>query len=241
VNIYMDLESIPCQCPDLLGSIRAEMKAELDEALASLRAPSNYRDEAKIAEYINTKHAELVVGHEAKVQDAILKTSFDGGLGQICVIGWAIDDAEPFSYHVADLTPASERKLMQDFFCVLTDAYSQDTTMCFVGHNILGFDIRFIWQRAIVLGVKPPRSFPRDPKPWGDSTFDTMLAWNGLKPGGSMEKLCRIFGIPGKGDMDGSKVWPMVQAGQIEAVAAYCRGDVERTRALHRRMTFVEA
>ena len=40
--------------------------------------------------------------------------------------------------------------------------------------------------------------------------------------------------------MDGSKVWPMVQAGQIAEVADYCAGDVERTRAMFKRMTFAD-
>ena len=53
-----------------------------------------------------------------------------------------------------------------------------------------------------------------------------------------MDRLCKILGIPGKGDMDGSRVWPMVQSGKIAAVADYCRGDVDRTRAIHKRMTF---
>lgn len=239
MNIVIDIETIPVQCPELISSLRADMTDELNDALAAIRAPSNYKDEAKIAEYVNAKHAEMVAAHESKVQDAILKTSFDGGMGQICVIGWAIEDGEPFAYHVADLTPAAERKLLQDFFCVLLDAWSPTNRLCLIGHNVIAFDLRFLWQRAMVLGVRPPAyCLPRDPKPWGDTAFDTMTAWAGLKDRVSMDKLCRIFGIPGKGDMDGSKVWPLVQAGRIEEVAAYCRGDVHRTRELHRRMTF---
>lgn len=238
MNVYFDIETIPVQSPELIAEMRADMKAELDTALDGIRAPSNYKDEAKIAEFINAQHAKMIAEHDAKVADAIAKTSFDGGLGQICVIGWAINDEAPYSYRVDDLTTSGERKLLQDFFCVLTDRRTLGDPMCFIGHNVIAFDIRFVWQRAMVLGVEPPFNFPRDPKPWGDATFDTMLAWSGLKQGGSMDRLCRIFGLPGKGDMDGSKVWPFVQAGRIVEVAEYCCGDVQRTRALHRRMTF---
>lgn len=240
MNVYFDIETIPVQDPELIAEMRVELKAELDEALDCIRAPSNYKDEAKIREYVNAKHAELLAAHEGKVQDAILKTSFDGGLGQVCVIGWAIEDDAPMSRHVGNLTPSDERVVLQHFFASLDNLYSPTNRITLIGHNVIGFDIRFVWQRAMVLGVKPPFWMPRDPKPWGDTTFDTMLAWSGLKQGGSMDKLCRIFGIPGKGDMDGSKVWPMVQEGRIAEVAEYCRGDVERTRALHRRMTFAE-
>jgi predicted PolB exonuclease-like 3'-5' exonuclease len=47
-----------------------------------------------------------------------------------------------------------------------------------------------------------------------------------------------LLGIPGKGDMDGSKVWPMFQAGQHKEIASYCMDDVRRTREMHKRMTF---
>jgi hypothetical protein len=33
-------------------------------------------------------------------------------------------------------------------------------------------------------------------------------------------------------------VWDFVQAGRLDDVAEYCRGDVERVRLLHRRLTF---
>ena len=60
------------------------------------------------------------------------------------------------------------------------------------------------------------------------------------RAGGSMDRLCRLLGIPGKGDISGADVWPMVKAGKLAEVAEYCRGDVERTRALYNRMTFHE-
>jgi hypothetical protein len=53
----------------------------------------------------------------------------------------------------------------------------------------------------------------------------------------SMDKLCKAFGIEGKGDFDGSMVaatWPV----DPQKVVDYCCADVERTRALYYRMTF---
>lgn len=240
MNIYFDIETIPCQDAILLEVMRNDMKAELTEALDAVRAPGNYKDEVKIAEYVDKMRADLLATHEAKVADAILKTSFDGGLGQICVIGVAVDGGDADSFTANDLSPKSEFEVLEGFFAHLNDVRKTGDQVCFVGHNLIEFDIRFVWQRAMIHGIRPPHFFPRDPKPWADSVFDTMQAWSGLKRGGSMDKLCRIFGIPGKGDMDGSKVWPMVQAGRIEHVADYCRGDVDRTRALHKRMTFAD-
>lgn len=240
MNIYFDIETIPCQDPILLEVMRNDMQAELTEALDAVRAPSNYKDELKIAEYIDKMRADLLATHESKVADAILKTSFDGGMGQICVIGVAVDGGESASFTASDLSSKSEFEVLERFFGHLNEVRKTGDQVCFVGHNLIDFDIRFVWQRAMVLGIRPPHFFPRDPKPWADSVFDTMKAWSGMQRGGSMDKLCRIFGIPGKGDMDGSKVWPMVQAGKIAHVADYCRGDVDRTRSLHKRMTFAD-
>lgn len=242
MEVFVDIETIPVQDPSLIAELRADMDADLEQAVAAVRAPSNYKDETKIAEYVTKAQADLRAAHEVKVADTIARTSFDGGLGQVCVIGWALEDEPARSVHVMDLGPADERRTLRDFFDVLRDAHRPTDRVCLIGHNIISFDIRFLWQRAMVLGVKPPaHCLPRDPKPWGDTVVDTMTAWAGVKDRVSMDRLCRIFGIPGKGGMDGSKVWPMVQAGEIDAVAAYCRGDVERTRAIHRRMTFAEA
>lgn len=238
MNCFFDIETVPVQDPDMIAEIAAEMKEALDIALDAVRAPSNYKDEAKITEYVAKEHARLVAEHDGKVQDAILKTSFDGGMGQCCVIGWAFDDEAPFSYYAKDLSPATEAKLLQDWFCALTDRHTSRDPLKFIGHNIIGFDLPFIWKRAIVLGVKPPYFFPRDPKPWSDGVADTMLMWGGAKPGGSMERICRALGIPGKGGISGADVWPMVQAGRIADVATYCEDDVSRARAMYRRMTF---
>jgi predicted PolB exonuclease-like 3'-5' exonuclease len=46
----------------------------------------------------------------------------------------------------------------------------------------------------------------------------------------TLHELCRALGVPGKaGDIDGSKVDGMVQAGRIGEVSAYCECDVVNT------------
>ena len=216
---YFDIETIPSQ----LAGIR-------DDLAKTIEPPGNISK----AETIAAWHAEK---KPALIEDTYLKTSFDGGVGQVVVIGFAVGDGEPYSYSVGDLSRAAERGIIEDFFCAVTDA----GPVQFVGHNVIGFDFPFLWKRAMVLGIKPPWTFPRNPKPWGETVADTMLMWDATqRAGGSMDRVCRLLGIPGKGDMDGSKVWPHVQAGKIDEVAEYCRSDVERTRAMHQRMTFAQ-
>lgn len=219
-ELFFDIETIPSQLPGIR-----------EEIAAGVTAPGQYSKPESIAKWLEENR-------EAAAEAEWLKTSFDGGLGQVCVIGWAIGDDAPKSLQVADLGQEAERELLAEFFGVVQRAGSG---LRFVGHNAIGFDLKFMWKRAMVLGIKPPWTFPRAPKPWAENVADTMLMWDGdQRAGGSMDRLCKLLGIPGKGDMDGSKVWPMVRDGRIEEVAAYCRGDVARTRAMYRRMTFTE-
>jgi predicted PolB exonuclease-like 3'-5' exonuclease len=172
---YFDIETIPAQDP----AIRAELRA-------AVTAPAKYSKPESIAEWLKENR-------DAEGDAQWLKTSFDGGVGQCVCIGFAIGDGPAHSYVVSNLTRDDEKTVLQDFFCALTDAGHVQL----IGHNIAGFDIPFLWKRAMVLGVKPPFKFPRNPKPWSELICDTMTLWDAnQKAGGSMDRLCRLMGIP---------------------------------------------
>lgn len=239
MKVYIDIETIPGQNPAVLDALRADAATEK----AAVRAPSNYKDKAKIAEYIAAQHAAI----DADIEEKWRKTSFDGAYGQIVVAAIAIDDAPPVAFY-RDEWATAERDILRDLFGALRDANQPScmTRPTFIGHNIVAFDLRFIFQRAVLNGVIPASIIPFNARPWDDTVFDTMVAWAGVGKRVSLDKLCGAFGLPKKGseigdEIDGSKVWDYVQAGRIADVAEYCKADVERTRALHRRMTFVEA
>lgn len=226
MNIFMDVETVPCQWPGIKGELAAD-----------IRPPGTLKKADSIAEWERESKP-------AAVDEAWLKTSFDGGLGQIVCVSWATDAGDTHALQVADLSAKSEAALIEVWFSDLTKVCrgTSGTRPCLIGHNHVAFDIPFIWKRAIVHGIKPPIWFPRDPKPWGGTTFDTMTAWAGARDRISMDRLCRVLGIPGKGDgPSGADVWPMVKAGKLDEVTAYCRADVERTRALYQRLTFSQS
>ncbi len=216
-NVYFDIETIPCQLPGIR-----------EEFVAAVTAPAQYKKPESIAEWLKENR-------ETEGESAWLKTSFDGGLGHVVCIALAVENGPVASYSGM---VESERETLQDFFSHLTDIGHCKL----IGHNHIGFDIPFLWKRAMVLDVKPPFNFPRNPKPWSEMVEDTMLLWDPQqRAGGSMDRICKLIGIPGKGDFSGADVWPTIRDGGAEGlakVAAYCRDDVERTRAMHRRMTF---
>jgi hypothetical protein len=232
MNIYFDIETIPAQDPKAIELI----KADVEKQKQSIKAPSNYKDQEKIDAYIKAEQDKLNAEFDATYR----KTSFDGGLGQICCIGYAIDDSAPMS-----IFGGSEASILSLFYTVLQEQFDPSSMVrpVFIGHNISGFDLRFMFQRSILNGVKPPMFIPFNIKPWSDSIFDTMTEWAGFGNRVSLDKLCKIFGIAPKGseigeEIDGSKVWDFYQAGRIKDIAKYCEADVERTRQAYKRMTF---
>ena len=225
MNLYLDIETIPTARDDVRKYIAATVKP-----------PATMSKAETIAKW----EAESKAG---AIEEAVSKTGLDGSFGRVCVIGWALDDGQASPLKSAE----HEHHLLMAFasdlaaHIPLTDQY----TTCVVGHNVSAFDLRFLVQRFIVNGIKPPLLIQRaaQAKPWeSDKVFDTMVQWAGVGNRISLDKLCLALDIESpKGDMDGSQVAAYVAAGRIAEVAAYCQRDIEATRAVHRRMTFAEA
>lgn len=222
MNLYLDIETLPVQD-----------EALKDDVVSSVRPPSTLKKAESISawERDERKRAE---------EDAINATSFDGGYGQVCVIGWAIDDGPARAPCVASLSLKAERELLCEWVNELDKeiSTSHGRRPVVVGFNHAAFDLPFLTKRFVIHRIKPPLWFPRDPKPWSESIADVMVMWSGAKGRISMDRLCKVLGIPGKGDINGADVWPYVQAGRLDEVVEYCRGDVQRTRAIYQRLMF---
>ncbi len=249
--LYLDLETIPAQRPDVLEEIAASKQTELEAAIAAIKPPGTHKKEETIIAWWENEAPKIVdnlkSGIASDIEAAYRKTGLDGAFGQICVIGFALDDSEPRTIWSPEWArPECERELLEDFACVLTDLIplNEQRTITVVGHNVAGFDLRFMMQRSIVNNVRPERiiASAAQAKPWeSDKVFDTMIQWGGVgaKAGGSLDKLCKALSIPTpKTGITGAQVWDEVKAGRIADVAAYCRRDVMATRTVHRRLTF---
>lgn len=216
--LYLDIETIPAQTQEAKARVAATVKP-----------PAQMKKADTIAEWEKTQKA-------AAVEEAISKTSFNAAFGQVCCIGFAFDDG-PATSISWPMNADNERLMLSGFFEAAGQIIGNRFPVI-VGHYVAGFDLRFIWQRCMVLGVRVPAWLPKDPKPWGENVFDTMTAWAGVKDTISMDNLCAALGIEGKGFVDGSMVGAMFADGKHHEIAEYCRGDVERTRAIHRKMQF---
>jgi len=179
---------------------------------------------------------------QEKFDEFVSKTNFDGAFGRILCIGYAVDDDAPQNFYNEN----NEKETLQQFWN-LVDALSSpksgyqgtDYGILFVGHNVMDFDLRFIYQRSIILNVKPSadlsfvryRNYP---------IFDTMkewVKWSNSSVG--LEYLALALDIPSPKDgIDGSQVAQFFADGKVNEILEYCKRDVDTTRAVYRKMVF---
>lgn len=227
MNLFLDLETLPSES----DAVRAAI-AE------TITPPGNMSKAETIAAWTLEKKPALV-------DEAMLKTSFDAQYGRILCIGWAVDDDEPQSVIGSEdvvLPGFMEALLAAQERPVKSGAVKPNADVVFIGHNITGFDLRFLFQRCAINSVKPPLSLltAMRAKPWDKCIQDTMLMWSPERERRiSLGRLCKALGVPtSKGDMDGSKVYEEYKAGNIDKISAYCRDDVTATRTCYKRLIF---
>ncbi len=107
-----------------------------------------------------------------------------------------------------------------------------------VGHNIIGFDLPFIFQRCLVHGIAA--------KPFVDlgeyrvrGVFDTMHHWwLGSRRNVSLDDIAWALGIESSktATAEGSKVFELYQAGNLAEIREYNLNDVRVTRKVYERM-----
>jgi hypothetical protein len=144
-------------------------------------------------------------GPVAEAQRLLRATSLDGTLGDLALIGAAIDDDDPV---VVSLS-------------WLIDRFA-DRSVTAIGYNSRDFDLPFL--RKICL-----RSTSQ---PWCEPArhVDVMRQWDPYTLT-SLDALCAGLGIDrGGDDTDGSDVARLWREGRSDIVAAKCLGDVAATR-----------
>lgn len=165
----------------------------------------------------------------SKFEDYLAATSFDGAFGRIVCIGYAIDDKP------AEVISGTEKEILTKFWRV-----AKDVTL-FIGFNCMDFDLRFIYQRSIVSGVKPTKelNFARYRS---DPIFDIMWEWRKWvrDPSVSLDDLAKALGISSSkgGEIEGKNVAKAYEQGRLKEICAYCAKDVEVTREIYKRMVF---
>lgn len=180
-----------------------------------IEAPSNYKDPAKIAAYVDQKR-----------QQQIDEAGLDLDLCEVVAIGGAFHDAT----WVQSRETRSEEEMLRDFWRFAASTVSQNGVL--VGFNELSFDLPVLFRRSLYLGIETPRiSIDRYRH---DSVVDLaeVLSYGRREWLRSLSFYAKRFGIACDDQVDGSRIARLVADGNWQAVRDHCAKDVATTRDL---------
>jgi predicted PolB exonuclease-like 3'-5' exonuclease len=164
--------------------------------------------------------------------EVLKKLSLSAATAKIICLCYAI---EPSVSGTIEVLQGEETDIIKNFWKLAVDCN------LFVGHNILDFDMRFIYQRSVIHQIKPSRDIPFT-RFRNAPIYDTMQEWSKWgREHASLDLLSKALGIPSpKEHLDGSKVYPYYRAGKIAEIVEYCKRDVDSVREVYRRLTFTK-
>ena len=136
----------------------------------------------------------------------------------------------------ADGFEQPEKRALLDFLALMKDFDCDCDEL--VGHNIIGFDLPFIFQRCLVHEIAA-RPFVNLAEYNVRGVFDTMHRWwLGAKRHVSLDDVAWALGIESSktAEVEGSKVFDLYQAGKLDQIREYNLNDVRVTRKIYERM-----
>jgi 3'-5' exonuclease len=177
-------------------------------------------------------------------EDEFRKLALTGDYGRVLAIGIIIErqdqiissgvlgrERQSLLFHL------DERRTLRAFWKLLKE-FRPDRDVI-VGHNIISFDLPFLYKRSVINRVSPSvelcfaryRSRP---------LFDIMCEWNkwDMRKFISLDELARILGLESskQGGIDGAHVYDRFCEGCHQEIADYCMRDVRLTREIYYRM-----
>lgn len=249
MKLYIDIETLPDQragafdaiLADTIENFKAPSTLTKEQAAADLGLTD--KDEIKFTSkdaMIKRWETELASAKAQEVaEQAYRKTALDGGKGSIFCIGCAFDDEPCYNFKASN--QFDEKETIKSFFCMVAMKHDGIRPIEIIGHNVTEFDLRFIFQRAAILGIRPPSCIKINPSRYDSDIYDTMTKWAGYGNRISLDNLCKALGIETpKGDITGANVYDYWLKGEYQTIADYCMKDVEATRRVYKRMTFLE-
>lgn len=129
-----------------------------------------------------------------------------------------------------------EAQALKDFLNLMSDFDSECDEI--VGHNIIGFDLPFIFQRCLANNIVA-RPFVNLGEYNVRGVFDTMRGWwLGGRQRVGLDDVAWALGFESSktSEVEGSKVFDLYQAGKLAEIREYNLNDVRVTRKVYERM-----
>ncbi len=226
--VPIDIECIPEQ-----------PEAPVRQAIAeTIQAPAQMKKPETIAAWHAGEGAYKGV-KSSLIDEQYRKTALDGSRGQICSIAWqfGIAENEGFCIH-AESFHYDEAGFLSEFWNRFLSGWAGSARPYWIGHH-LNFDLPYLWQRSVILGVQPPVRF----EPYGRhgrDFFDNMIAWAGYRGYIGQDALCKALGIEVDGpEVEGSMVWDLFREGEYHTIRDYNLADLRKVVAIYRRLHFL--
>ncbi len=220
-RIYLDIETLPpieSFREKLARDINAEQgtdEPEPGEAEIEVEVEKRFRDLSLRGEWGRLLCIGLVIE-----EDGVVKLC--GALGR---------DRETRRFHM------DEARTLRSFWSLV--AGFREGQDLFIGHNLLDFDLPFLYKRSCIHGVRPSvnlsfRRYQSHP------VFDTMWEWTKWRHRIALHELTRALGIPSpkESGVDGLGIYDLYHQGRHEEIAQYCMRDVKRTREVFYRLQY---
>lgn len=163
-------------------------------------------------------------------------------LHKVACLSFLWFDGMNFRLKSLSLETMSEQEILATFLRAF------DKKPVLVSWNGAGFDIPVIMYRAMHHKLSAPALFNSAHKPdylyrYGEmhiDLMDKMSLYNGYQRQ-KLDTIASLCGFAGKGDIDGSQVVPMVQAGDWQKLTTYCESDVLNTWLIYLRWLILTA
>ena len=233
MNVFLDLETIPDQSEGAIEKIAKNITVSVPSDLTKPKLMEAIGTDDKYKTVPELKEIWLdMFGQDQKMiqaKDKWLKTSFDGGYGEIICIGFELN-------HGAECLHGDEKRILKSFWDYISDELNGRNPF-FIAHNAK-FDLPFLWKRSVINNIAVPSGFNPHGR-HGTSHYCTMEAWAGYGNRISLDSLSKILDCESKTEgMSGDQVWPEFQSGNIEKIADYCKQDVNVLRQVYNKMNF---
>jgi 3'-5' exonuclease len=192
---------------------------------------------------LGPSEAEIDVEVEKRFRDLALR----GEWGRLLCVGLVIEedgvvkhcgvlgrDRETRRFHL------DEARTLRSFWHLV--AGFREGQDLFIGHNLLDFDLLFLYKRSCIHGLRPSvnlsfRRYQSQP------LFDTMWEWTKWHQKISLHELAQALGMPSpkESGVDGLGIYDLYQQGRHEEIAQYCMLDVKCAREVFYRLQYETA
>lgn len=185
-------------------------------------APSNYKDEAKIAAFIEQANREALNKAGLDIDLArIVALGFMGGSGIEPIVNLSRDEQD-------------ERDILTEFWSLVAPKAAPRPTL--IGFNCIGYDLPLLLRRSLYLGVTAPRLQMGKYRHDGIEDVMLSLSFDGAMKYRGLAFFCKRFGIDVPDETTGKDIAALVAAADWQGVTGHCRADVLRTALLARRV-----